>query len=695
MENHLETVCFDLEGFLAKAHSIGLADETESLSAILRSYRTGEQKIVFLGSSNAGKSTLINAMLGECFLQTSMKAETALLTHIVSGNSGGNVRILEKTPGSGGFEIPEMVFWGEYQAEKISAQHPENIHHAVLQCTHQKNGLVFADTPDFHLCRENLVPMEAAVDSADAIIFVLNANRLLDLSEKEWMQQHLNNLNRRKVFFAVNWCSFASDENFQSLDLHLRNELAGILTDSSGHFSQDLYDSRVFYIDALLAENARTGKAAFEWRMGKRVAVPVPPEDVVYSGVPELEEAVFHFIRESHLADASGRCMELMSQVIRSGENRLWEQEAVFQSQVKSLTAEKALLAQKKQAASEKLRTIQTVFQQMSMALVNQTMRQYDLFVQSVEQDWKPYVQSTSLSFGAKEQARIACLKVKQGFSELERKWTHQAVVGEDALSYEKELIEIIRPVTDAVGRYLEAHQLDMVQSANRENVKIISEYIQQLNAQYEELEKIDPAYFSQAAATETLTSKLPDSRTEAIQSGSFANVLISLLFFQNTTMAYDMIFRKASLGRVVCDGFDRKASTMMVNFAIGVLTGGGYWAGMLLHSAYLAIRRVQKGENYGKEIFCSFQEPVVKGLTDARESIRSSAQALLDENTYQLQTYAEKTFREQIELAEAQLERNLTDVYSIHRNTGIETEHFQECLNQMRQIMYRLKQDV
>lgn len=51
-----------------------------------------------------------------------------------------------------------------------------------------------------------------------------------------------------------------------------------------------------------------------------------------------------------------------------------------------------------------------------------------------------------------------------------------------------------------------------------------------------------------------------------------------------------------------------------------------------------------------------------------------------------------EQKFREQIELAEAQLERNLTDVYSIHRNTGIETEHFQECLDQMGQIMYRLK---
>ncbi len=695
MEKHLETFCFHLNGFLTKAHAIGLAGETESLSAILRSCRTGEQKIVFLGSSNSGKSTLINAMLGESFLQTSMKTETALLTHIVSGNSGGNVQIVEKAPESDGFEIPEALFFREYQANKISVRHPENIHHAVLRCTHQKNGLVFVDTPDFQLCRENLVPMDAAVDSADAIVFVLNANRLLDLSEREWMQQHFNNLNRRKIFFAVNWCSFASDENLQSLDLHLRNELAGILTDSSGHFSQDLYDSRVFYIDALLAENARTGKAAFEWRIGKRVAVPVPPEDIDYSGVPELEKAVFHFIRESHLADVSGRCMELMSQVIRCGEDRLREQEAGFQSQVKKLTTEKAILADKKQVALEKLRTIQTVFQHMSMALVNQTMRQYDLFVQSVEQDWKPYVQSISLPFGAKEQARIACLKVKQGFSELERKWTHQAEVGEDALSYEKELIEIIRPVTDAVSRYLEDHQMDMVQSANRENVKIISEYIEQLNAQYEELERIDPAYFSQAAATEALISKLPDSRTGGIQNGSFANVLISLLFFQNTTMAYDMIFRKASLGRVICDGFDRKATMMMVNFSIGVLTGGGYWAGMLLHSAYLAIRRVQKAEDYGKEIFCSFQEPVVKGLTDARDSIRSSAQALLDENVYQLQAYAEKTFQEQIDLAEAQLERNLTDVYSIHRNTCIETEHFQECLNQMRQIMYRLKQDV
>lgn len=682
-KNTAAAICSDLEEFISVSHMIGLKEETEPLTALCQKYQSEEQRILFLGASNTGKSTLINAMLGNCLLPTSMKAETALITHIVHGSSGDSARVFPKDRLAGVRELSQQQFFAEYQASQFGKEQIEAIHHGVISSPFQKDGLVFVDTPDL-LCPEDAAAINAEIDVADAVVFVLNANRLLDLSERKWMREHLQNQNRKKVFFAVNWSESISEGDSQSLDIHLRNGLSGILLDQYGRFSSELYDARVFYIDALLAENARTGKAATGWKCGRFVSVPVLPEDYDCSGVPELVQALDHFLEEAPCYD---RCFERMQQLTKQAQLLLSEKETGFRQKEAALSAQREILLAEDQAASGILNKIQRTFSLMGQALTNSTMHHYDLFLHDVAAGWESYAQSQKLPFGIAEQAQIACLQMKQGFSDLEKKWKAQSALTQEDLTYQEELNQIIQPISDAVTRYLGDSLQKMIQSANSEAETIIREYIQLLDQQCEELEKVDGDYFSRVDALENLISQLEGEKAAPQTSDSSANVLLSLFLFQNTTMAYDMLFRNISVDKLIQEGINRKATTLMVDISIGVLTGGGYWAGLLLHAAYKAVRRVQKADDYGREIFCSFQEPVVHILNEARDYIVQVTRKLHEDKILVLHERLESAFRNRIDAAQAQLEQNVLDMYCNRKAGQIDTQFAQQCIDRLKAV--------
>lgn len=77
-----------LEAFLEDPDFEGDAEEERSLLERRRKeLREGKYRVVFLGAFNVGKSTLINALLGDEYLPTVLEECTAKITHVLKGET--------------------------------------------------------------------------------------------------------------------------------------------------------------------------------------------------------------------------------------------------------------------------------------------------------------------------------------------------------------------------------------------------------------------------------------------------------------------------------------------------------------------------------------------------------------------------------------------------------------------------------
>lgn len=680
-------ICSHLENYISAANGMGMSEALDPISTLCRTYRSGDKRVVFIGTSNSGKSTLINALLGNCLLSTSMKTETSMVTHIHYGEPDGSVKLYKKELSLGALEMPIEQFFREYRASDVTAEVLQKLESAAVQTPVQKKGFVFVDTPDFQLQPENSEAVALEADRADAVVVVLNANRLLELAEREWVWAHLCNGNRQKVFIAVNWSEYISDEDFAGLDIHLRNGLAPLFL-KNGHFSPELFEQRVFYVDALLAENARTGNMATVRKNGKFVMVPVPPQDLAFSGIPELEKALEDYLAQPR--EETGyyvRCIERMQQLNQQARDFLQDQKQYFRQKEADLECRKQQLIGEQEKAAEILTRIRKLFDLAGQELTTSTMTCYDRFLHDVAADWEAYANREHLDFGLLAQAKIAGLQLKQGFRDLEKKWTDQTEWTEEDRSYQEQLNEIVKPIIDAAMNYLTQNLKTMVATANSEADRVIQKYIALLEQQCEDLEKINNTYFLKVDALEGIISQLGNDSIMPETHGSATNIMLSLVLFQNTAMAYDMMFHDISVDKLIQEGVNRKASMLLVDFSIGILTGGGYWAAMLLREAYLIFCRVRRADQYGKEIFCSFKEPVLQILHGARDYIIESTQKIHEENLYDLHAGLSRVYLSRIEEAEKLLERNLQELYSGAANAQIHVDHETQCADRMEEL--------
>lgn len=670
----------EIDLFLSKASVFPLQQASKMLYAINQKNLSKKKNILFLGSTNSGKSSLINAMLSQKLLRTGIGAETAAISFIINGPDSGAVLISKKVSGEPSEEIPLLQFQNSYRADILGDEQAREIDHVQITTSKISPEYLFIDTPDVSYCQKNDLPLNNALNLADAIICVLTTAQLLNLTEKQWLKNLLSNANRYKLFFAVNCIAIHSQEEMDALDLYLRNELSAYIADTNGHTSPDLFDKHVFYIDALLAEAARTPS------LNSREDT-VASEDISYSGVPELEEAIYTYAQTSACAvNYWNRSSELMQQMITAAEESLSAEEKSLSCIVERLNQEKEQLCGKKQQLEKSLTEVQCLLDELGQALAENTLRNYDWMVEEIDRDWETYAKTLRIKFGVAEQAHIAYLQTTKGFHELEKQLLGSSEPVDEDLIFEKEMGEILQPIMNALTVFLESHQQKMIEKAAGENLRIIGLYNPLLNKLCEQIEQIDTTLFSQTDAIQTLFVAASDTHRSLPVTGSFSNVLLSLLLFQNTTMAYDMIFKKASVDKLLAEGISRKATTIMVDLTIGVLSGGGYLAGVLLHGAYKIIRRMQKAEQYGKDIFISFKEPILKEMSDSHEYVGCATRSLTHDNLNELRGYIVKSFEYKVDLAEEQINQNLQQAYQYRENGMIEIESKRERINEMRQ---------
>lgn len=197
--------------------------------------------LVVLGEFNHGKTTFVNALLGERVLPMGVTPTTAVIHHVTHGASPSARAVSDNdSHGVPMEQVADFVVGGKAAEEEVKyleVDYPA----AILE-----GGVVLVDTPgvnDLNSARAEIT--YSYLPKADAILFLLDAGQILKESERSFIANKLLSQSRDKVIFVIN-----------KVDLLDEDEKAEALAYANAHLAKLVTEPKVF---AVSAENALEG----------------------------------------------------------------------------------------------------------------------------------------------------------------------------------------------------------------------------------------------------------------------------------------------------------------------------------------------------------------------------------------------------------------------------------------------------
>ena len=173
--------------------------------------RAGRFVVLLIGNFSSGKSTLLNALLGQPVLPVKVNPCTAILTELVHGEEP-SVEVLFRDDRPAETLTPE-AFLERYQLrtsseEEAGAEVSDRfgaIDRAVVRWPLPllRDGVVLLDTPGLDDDDARTQRTLRSLPEADAVIFVLNATRFLTELERRTLRRELLPLGLENLFFPV------------------------------------------------------------------------------------------------------------------------------------------------------------------------------------------------------------------------------------------------------------------------------------------------------------------------------------------------------------------------------------------------------------------------------------------------------------------------------------------------------------
>src|SRR5512142_3063573 len=172
--------------------------------------------LVVLGEFNHGKSTFVNALLGQDVLPTGITPTTAAINHVVWAQNP-TARVVLTTGESKYLDPSQLKEWvtvaGGHAAEVayVELGYPSDL----LQ-----NNVVLVDTPGVNDLNEQRAEVTYGyVPRADAVVFLLDAGQALKDSERECLKSRvLENARDRLIFVLGKMDMLSPDERSAVLD---------------------------------------------------------------------------------------------------------------------------------------------------------------------------------------------------------------------------------------------------------------------------------------------------------------------------------------------------------------------------------------------------------------------------------------------------------------------------------------------
>jgi len=251
---------------------LGLDPEITDLNTASKNLQQGVFRLLVLGDMKRGKSTFLNALLGENLLPSDVNPCTALLTILKYGPEK-NVTI-HFNDGKPAQRIDFATFKHRYtidpeeakQLEQKQQQAFPDVSHAVVEYPLEilKKGVEIVDSPGLNDTEARNELSLNYITNCHAILFVLRATQPCTLAERRYLENYIKDRGL-SIFFLVNaWDQVKeslldpddSDELAEA-EGKLRKVFHTNLADYCWVDGVDLYDERVFEISALKALRQR------------------------------------------------------------------------------------------------------------------------------------------------------------------------------------------------------------------------------------------------------------------------------------------------------------------------------------------------------------------------------------------------------------------------------------------------------
>ena len=233
-----------LQSLAAAAEGAGLASTARDIRET-RIPKLDEERfsLVVLGEFNHGKSTFINALLGEALLPTGITPTTAVLTHVLEGKPSTATLIFEsgeRRKIAAGALAQWLTVEGNGAEAKTEAKPVDravdrtNLHHVEL--THAaailQNHLTIVDTPGVNDINEQRAEITYGyVPRADAVIFLLDATQILTASERQFLEERILRSARDRLIFVIAKADLLDAAELEETIQFARRHLAAIVNE--------------------------------------------------------------------------------------------------------------------------------------------------------------------------------------------------------------------------------------------------------------------------------------------------------------------------------------------------------------------------------------------------------------------------------------------------------------------------------
>ncbi|MBD2439327.1 dynamin family protein [Nostoc sp. FACHB-110] len=251
---------------------LSLERNIEDITLASKNLRQGVFRLLVLGDMKRGKSTFLNALIGETLLPSDVNPCTAVLTILRYGpekkvtihfNDG-------KTPQTLDFQS----FKHKYTIDPAEAKKLEqekkpafpDVDYAVVEypLSLLEKGIEIVDSPGLNDTEVRNELSLGYVNNCHAILFVMRASQPCTLGERRYLENYIKGRGL-SVFFLINaWDQVKESlidpddtEELQAAEARLRQVFKANLADYCYVDGQDIYDERVFELSSIQALRRR------------------------------------------------------------------------------------------------------------------------------------------------------------------------------------------------------------------------------------------------------------------------------------------------------------------------------------------------------------------------------------------------------------------------------------------------------
>src|SRR5690554_7425793 len=222
---HVEDLLVELAEISQQSglHQLAREVRTERIPA----FQAGRMSVVVLGEFNHGKSTVVNALLGEEILPTGITPTTVVITHLVYGEEA---RAEIQAPCDGGRTPVAYANMGAaIKHEEDAGVEPEYVE---IQYPNEllADSLVLVDTPGVNdISRQKVEITYGYVPKADVILYVLDATQVLKKSEVTFIKDRLLKANRDRIIFVLGKTDALSAADLHDVEAYARERLTALI----------------------------------------------------------------------------------------------------------------------------------------------------------------------------------------------------------------------------------------------------------------------------------------------------------------------------------------------------------------------------------------------------------------------------------------------------------------------------------